>query len=122
MRAVAVKGVTLEKGPHQGALGDTVITVKHPNGLRQAMLYDDDQIATPVRIEAMIDYEMGVANPESRAAVHEYCLTFIEGWDELIGNPGANGMQIGEMRTMAWAFVAGYEHAKAPAGSPVVVV
>jgi len=119
--AAAVQGLTLVKGPRVCALGWGVITVRRPDGKIQAIPYDHNQIARPIHIEAMINYVMGIGNPDSRAAAHEYCLTFIRGWNLLVGNPEADGKRIGEMEALAWAFVAGYEHAKAPAGSPIKV-
>lgn len=119
--AAAVQGLTLVKGPHECALGWRVITVKRPDGRIQAIPYDYDQIARPIHIEAMINYVMGISNPDSRAAAHEYCLTFIRGWNALVVYPEVDGKRIGEMEALAWAFVAGYEHAKAPAGSPIKV-
>ncbi|MFA5064951.1 MAG: hypothetical protein WC566_05755 [Dehalococcoidia bacterium] len=120
MRAAAVDGVTLEKGIHRGFGGDSAITIKYPNGMRQEIPFYETAVATPVLIEAMIA-DIGPENPETKAAVKEYCLDYVRRWNKIIEDPEIDGIQICTLRNLVDGFIAGYECVKSPADCLVTV-
>jgi len=113
MRATAVEGVTLVEGIHIGHWGEYAITIQYPEGFRQEIPYQEEAVATPVLIDAMLE-EIGIEDPVILAATKEYCLTFMSGWNKIVEDPETDGAQIRDLRNMAWGFVAGYERVKAP--------
>ncbi|OGO04594.1 MAG: hypothetical protein A2Y60_01805 [Chloroflexi bacterium RBG_13_54_9] len=100
-KAVAEKGVQLIKGVHIGSQGDCVITIKQSNGIVREVPYRDDDVATPVLVEAMIQ-DKGIESPEIREAATRYCLSFIE---------GINDATVGTLSCYVEAFEQGYKAA-----------
>ncbi len=109
-RAVAVEGVKLVEGIHKDHLGDIVITIKQANGLVREVPYRNDDVATPVLVEAMIQ-DKGIENPEIREAAIEYCLNYIKGWNEIVADPEIDGIEIGDLSMYVEAFEMGYKAA-----------
>ena len=109
-RAVAEKGVELIKGVHIGSRGDCVITIKQDNGIIREVPYSNEDVATPVLVEAMIQ-DKGMENPEIREAATRYCLSFIKGMDELVIDPEGAGITIGTLSCYVEAFEEGYKAA-----------
>jgi len=109
-RAVAEKGVQLIKGIHIGPQGDCVITIKQANGLVREVPYSNEDVATPVLVETMIQ-DKGIENPEIEEAAIGYCLSFIKGLNELVNDPEDDGITIGDLSCYVEAFEAGYKAA-----------
>ena len=109
-RAVAAKGAELVEGIHKSR-GGLVITIKQANGIVREVPFDEEDGATPVLIEAMI-LELEIENPELREATKEYCLNWLKGWSEVVGDPeDAYSIPLSEFCTKAEAFMAGYQAA-----------
>jgi hypothetical protein len=109
-RAVAEKGTELVKGVHIGSQGDCVVTIKQSNGIIREVPYRDEDVATPVLVEAMIQ-DKGIESPEIREAATRYCLSFIKGMDEVVADPEHDGITIGTLSYYVEAFEAGYNAA-----------
>ncbi|HUW45604.1 MAG TPA: hypothetical protein VMW50_07380 [Dehalococcoidia bacterium] len=112
-RAVAVKGAKLVEGIHKGQSGGLAITVEVPFDedltITQEVPFDESQGATPVLIEAMI-LGLDIENPELREATKKHCLTFLEGWVEVVGDTEeAYTLPLDDFYSQAEAFMAGYE-------------
>lgn len=107
-RAVTEQGVELIEGVHKGCLGDMVITIKQTNGLVREVPYRDDDVATPVLVEAMIQ-DKGIESPEIKEAAIEYCLSYIKEWNEVVADPEIDGITIGELSCYVEAFEKGYQ-------------
>ena len=117
-RAVAMEGVELVKGIHNSVRGGFIITIKRPDGLREDVHWRDDAVATPVLVEAMIQDMININDPEEipeirevRDALKEYCLDWLKQDKENLENPEIDGQTVGELSTMAIAFMDGYEAA-----------
>ena len=109
-RAVVEKGVELIKGVHLSHSGGCVITIKQDNGIIREVPYSDEDVATPVLVEAMIQ-DKGIESPEIREAATRYCLSFIKGVDELVSDLESDGITIGTLSCYVEAFEAGYKAA-----------
>jgi len=113
-RAVAIKGAKLVEGIHKGQSGGLAITVEVPfdegSTITQEVPFDEEGGATPVLIEAMI-LELDIENPELREATKKHCLTFLEGWVEVVGDTeeAYDTIPLSKLYSQAEAFVAGYE-------------
>ena len=109
-RAVAEIGAELVEGIHK-SWGGLVITIKQTNGLVREVPWDEEAGTTPILIEAMI-LDLEIENPKLREATGKYCLNFLEGWSEAVGDPeDAYNIPISVFYTKAEAFIAGYETA-----------
>jgi hypothetical protein len=109
-RAVAERGAKLIEGVHRSRQGP-VITIKQANGIVTEVLFDETDGATPVLIEAMV-MELHIEDPKLRDAVRGYCLSFLKGWEEIVGDPeDAYNIPLDEFYTRAEAFMAGYKAA-----------
>ena len=95
-RAVAEEGIELIKGVHLNHSGECVITIKQSNGIVREVPYRDEDVATPVLVEAMIQ-DKGIESPGIREAATRYCLSFIKGMDELVIDPEGAGITIGTL-------------------------
>jgi hypothetical protein len=112
VRAVAEQGAKLMEAPHGSPQGE-VITIKQANGLVREVPFDEEDGATPVLIEAMI-LDLKIENPELREATKGYCLNWLKGWIEVVGDPeDAYNIPLDEFYTKAEAFIAGYKTATA---------
>lgn len=108
-RAVAEKGAELVEGIHKNR-GGLVITIKQANGLVREVPYSNEDVATPVLVEAMIQ-DKGIESPEISEAAIGYCLSFIKGCNEIVSDPEHDGITIGELSCYVEAFEAGYKAA-----------
>ena len=110
-RAVAEKGAELMEGIHKSQ-GGLVITIKQANGIVREVPFDEEDGATPVLIEAMI-LDLDIEDTELREVTKKHCLTFLEGWVEVVGDPeeAYDTMPLSKLYSQAEAFMAGYEAA-----------
>lgn len=109
-RAVAEKGVQLIRGVHIGSRGGCVITIKQNNGITREVPYRDEDVATPVLVEAMIQ-DKGIKSPEIKEAAIRYCLSLIKREDELVIDREGAGTAIGTLSCYVEAFEQGYKAA-----------
>jgi hypothetical protein len=112
-RAVAEEGTELIEGIHnEGCPGGPMITIRRANGIVQEVPFDEDAMATPILIEAVI-LDLDIEDSKLREAVKMYCLNWLEEWVvEIVGNrEDAYCIPLDFFWTKAEDFVAGYQAA-----------
>lgn len=103
-------------GPYESIHdGRPTVLIVHSNGRRLERPWDRDMLLEPEYVEAVLNF-MEIPYGAARTALRSYCVSAMRERADHSNDP-AEGMRVGEMISLAWAFYDGFRAGRRMAGA-----